>query len=48
MPYNDEIFDDGVIEYEGHDVSVNINKDKKSVTNKCIHLQEHLQKMESF
>ena len=30
-PYNDEIFDDGVIEYEGHDVPVNINKDKKSV-----------------
>ena len=30
-PYNDEIFDDGVIEYEGHDVPININKDKKSV-----------------
>ena len=23
-PYNDEIFDDGVIEYEGHDVPKNI------------------------
>ena len=30
-PYNDDIFDDGVIEYEGHDVPININKDKKSV-----------------
>ena len=30
-PYNDEIFDDGVIEYEGHDVPKNITPDKKSV-----------------
>jgi hypothetical protein len=30
-PYNDDIFDDGVIEYEGHDVPKNIQKDKKSV-----------------
>lgn len=30
-PYNDEIFDDGVIEYEGHDVPKNITTDKKSV-----------------
>ncbi len=30
-PYNDEIFDDGVIEYEGHDVPKNITSDKKSV-----------------
>ena len=28
-PYNDEIFDDGVIEYEGHDVPKNISTDKK-------------------
>ncbi len=30
-PYNDEIFDDGVIEYEGHDVPKNVTFDKKSV-----------------
>ena len=30
-PYNDEIFDDGVIEYEGHDVPKNVCRDKKSV-----------------
>ena len=30
-PYNDEIFDDGVIEYQGHDVPKNITPDKKSV-----------------
>tara|TARA_A100001011_G_scaffold383523_1_gene454865 strand:+ start:70 stop:747 length:678 start_codon:yes stop_codon:yes gene_type:complete len=30
-PYNDEIYDDGVIEYEGHDVKKNIAEDKKSV-----------------
>ena len=30
-PYNDEIFDDGVIEYEGHDVPKNISEDKKSI-----------------
>ena len=30
-PYNDVIFDDGVIEYEGHDVPKNITPDKKSV-----------------
>ena len=28
---DDEIFDDGVIEYEGHDVPKNITPDKKSV-----------------
>ena len=30
-PYNDQIFDDGVIEYEGHDVPANINPEKKLV-----------------
>ena len=30
-PYNDEIFDDGIIEYEGHDVPKNISEDKKSI-----------------
>ncbi len=30
-PYNDQIFDDGVIEYEGHDVPKNVSMDKKSV-----------------
>jgi len=30
-PYNDEIMEGGIIEYEGHDVSSNINPDKKSV-----------------
>ena len=30
-PYNDEVFDDGIVEYEGHDVPKNISKDKKSV-----------------
>lgn len=30
-PYNDEIFDDGVIEYEGHDIPKNAFHDKKSV-----------------
>ena len=30
-PYDDEIFDDGIIEYEGHDVPKNITADKKSV-----------------
>jgi|TARA_Y100001960_G_scaffold312932_1_gene375241 hypothetical protein len=30
-PYNDEIFDDGIIEYEGHDIHKNIHKDKKTV-----------------
>ncbi len=30
-PYNDEIFDDGTIEYEGHDVPKNINIDKKFI-----------------
>jgi len=30
-PYNDEIFDDGIIEYEGHDIHKNIHKDKKIV-----------------
>ena len=28
-PYNDQIFDDGVIEYEGHDVPANINTANK-------------------
>ena len=28
-PYNDHIFEDGVIEYEGHDVPANINPEKK-------------------
>ncbi len=30
-PYDDEIFDDGIVEYEGHDVPKNISEDKKSV-----------------
>jgi len=30
-PYNDEIFDDGIIEYEGHDVPKNISENKKSI-----------------
>ena len=30
-PYNDHIFEDGVIEYEGHDVPANINPEKKLV-----------------
>jgi len=30
-PYNDQIFNDGVIEYEGHDVPANINPEKKLV-----------------
>ena len=30
-PYNDQIFDDGEIEYEGHDVPANINPEKKLV-----------------
>ena len=30
-PYNDQIFDDGVIEYEGRDVPANINPEKKLV-----------------
>ena len=30
-PYNDQIFDDGIIEYEGHDVPANINPEKKLV-----------------
>ena len=29
--YNDQIFNDGVIEYEGHDVPANINPEKKLV-----------------
>ena len=30
-PYNDHILEDGVIEYEGHDVPVNLNPQKKLV-----------------
>ena len=30
-PYNDEIMEGGIIEYEGQDVSSNINHDKKLV-----------------
>ncbi len=30
-PYNDNLFDDGVIEYEGHDVPKNVIKDKKLI-----------------
>lgn len=30
-PYNDKIFDDGAIEYEGHDIPRNVCSDKKSV-----------------
>ena len=35
-PYNDEIFDDGVIEYERQDVPKNITPDKK--ISRSIHL----------
>ena len=30
-PYNDHILEEGVIEYEGHDVPLNLNPDKKLV-----------------
>ena len=30
-PYNDHILDDGIIEYEGHDVPINLNPEKKLV-----------------
>ena len=30
-PYNDHILEEGVIEYEGHDVPSNLNPDKKLV-----------------
>ena len=28
-PYNDHILEDGVIEYEGHDVPINLNPEQK-------------------
>ncbi len=30
-PYNDHILEDGVIEYEGHDVPINLNPEQKLV-----------------
>ena len=39
-PYNDQIFDDGEIEYEGHDVPANINPEKKLVDQSLLSPQE--------
>ena len=47
-PYNDQIFDDGVIEYEGHHVPANINPQKKLVDQSYCHRQELQLRMESF
>ena len=47
-PYVDEVFDDGVIEYEGHDAPKSLDYDKKILINPLIQRQVDPLKTESF
>ena len=47
-PYIDEVFDDGVIEYEGHDAPKSIDYDKKCVDQPAYTKTGQPPKTESF